>query len=49
MKNIKQFKLTNNEVIVCEVLEWDTQEEIADIRISNTLRIVTVEDYSRGY
>ena len=48
MKNIKQFKLTNNEEIVCEVLEWDTQDEIADILISKTLRIVTVEDYARG-
>ena len=49
MKNIKQFKLTNNEEIVCEVLEWDTQDEIADILISKTLRIVTVEAYARGY
>tara|TARA_B100000963_G_scaffold207487_1_gene180768 strand:- start:1486 stop:1986 length:501 start_codon:yes stop_codon:yes gene_type:complete len=47
--NIKQFKLTNNEEIVCEVVEWDTRDEIGDILVKKALRIIAVEDYQRGY
>ena len=47
--NIKQFKLTNNEEIVCEVVEWDTQDEVGDILVKKALRIIAIEDYQKGW
>lgn len=47
--NIKQFKLTNNEEIVCEVIEWNTGDDIADVIIKKALRVISVEDYQRGW
>ena len=29
--NIKQFKLTNNEEIICEVVEWNTGDDAGDV------------------
>tara|TARA_Y100000385_G_scaffold18218_1_gene18240 strand:- start:461 stop:952 length:492 start_codon:yes stop_codon:yes gene_type:complete len=46
-KNVKQFKLTNNDEIVCEVAAWN-DEETDEIVIKKALKIVSVEDYSRG-
>ena len=45
--NIKQFKLTNNEEIVCEVHQWP-DEDSEEIIINKALKIVSVEDYQRG-
>ena len=47
--NIKQFKLTNNEEIVCEVVEWDTQDDVGDILVKKALRVIAVEDYQKGW
>jgi len=47
--NIKQFKLTNNEEIVCEVVEWDTHDELGDILVKRALKIIGVEDYQKGW
>ena len=47
--NIKQFKLTNNEEIVCEVVEWDTQDDVGDILVKKALRIIAIEDYQKGW
>jgi len=47
MSNVKQFKLTNNDEIVCEVASWN-DEETDEIIIKKALKIVSVEDYTRG-
>jgi len=47
--NIKQFKLTNNEEIICEVIEWNTGEDPGDILIKKALRVISVEDYQKGW
>ena len=47
MSKVKQFKLTNNDEIVCEVQSWhDTETD--EIIIKKVLKIVSVEDYQRG-
>jgi len=46
---IKQFKLTNNEEIICEVVEWNTGDDAGDILVKQALRVITVEDYQRGW
>ena len=46
--NIKHFKLTNNDEIVCEVLDWNTGDDIADVVVSKALKVISVEDYMRG-
>lgn len=45
--SIKQFKLTNDDEIVCEVLEWDSEDNSA-ILVRCPLRIVQGEDLERG-
>ena len=47
MSKVKQFKLTNNDEIVCEVQQWHDSES-DDIIIKKALKIVSIEDYSRG-
>lgn len=47
MSSIKQFKLTNDDEIICEVLQFNDEENDAMI-IRGALRIVNVEDFSRG-
>ncbi len=47
--NIKQFKLTNNEEIICEVMEWDTGEDTGDILVKKALRVIAIEDYQKGW
>ena len=46
-RQIKQFKLTNDDEIICEVLQWDS-EESSDMIIRGTLRIINVEDFTKG-
>lgn len=43
----KQFKLTNSEEIICEIIQWDTEED-SSIVIRGALRLVTMEDYDKG-
>lgn len=47
LPKIKQFKLTNNDEIVCEVLEYDTPENAA-ILIRGALRVTENIDWRRG-
>lgn len=44
---IKQFKLTNNDEIICEVIEWDTHED-ANILMRAAMKIIQGEDPERG-
>ena len=45
--SIKQFKLTNDDEIICEVLEWDTDENSAMI-MRAPLRLIQGEDVDKG-
>lgn len=46
---IKQFKLSSGEEIVCEVLEWpDADEDIADIVVRNIYKIVAIDQTVSG-
>jgi hypothetical protein len=44
---IKQFKLANNDDIICEVLEWSNEHD-ASLVIRSCLKIIQVEDFQRG-
>lgn len=44
--DIKQFKLTNDDEIICEILNWDDEE--GSVLIRSALRIINMEDYGRG-
>tara|TARA_B100000965_G_scaffold405876_2_gene441672 strand:+ start:782 stop:1234 length:453 start_codon:yes stop_codon:yes gene_type:complete len=45
--SIKQFKLTNEEEIICEVVEWDNEEN-HQLIIRGALKILQIEDFMRG-
>ena len=47
--SIKQFKLTNNDEIICEVVEWNTGDEASDIIVKKALKVIAVEDYQKGW
>jgi len=47
--DIKQFKLTNNEEIICEVIEWNTGEDMMEIIVKKALRVIALEDYQKGF
>ena len=47
MPDIKQFKLTNDEEIICEVIQWDDPENAAMV-VRGAMRIIAAEDYNRG-
>jgi len=47
MKEIKQFKLTNGEEIVCEVVEYPG-EESADLVVRNSYRVTMVSSEESG-
>jgi len=47
MPDIKQFKLTNDDEIICEVIQWDDPENAA-IVVRGAMRIIAAEDYNRG-
>ena len=47
MTDIKQFKLTNDDEIICEVIQWDEPENSAML-IRAAMRIVLIEDFKRG-
>ena len=42
--NIKQFKLSNGDELVCEVVEWPEESHV-EILIRNVIQIVTKEAY----
>jgi hypothetical protein len=41
--SVKQFKLTNGDEIICEVLQWDTEDE-AGLIIRAVLKLILGED-----
>jgi hypothetical protein len=41
---LRQFKLTNNEEIICDVIEWD-DEENNQIVVKKALRIIGTDDF----
>jgi hypothetical protein len=47
MSEIKQFKLTNDDEIICEVVQWDSEDN-ANILVRRALKIINVEDFSKG-
>ena len=46
-KAYKQFKLSNDDEIVCEVLEWNNEENDAII-VRNVMKVVFMEDFEKG-
>ncbi len=48
-ENIKHLKLTNNDEIVCELVNYPDSDEGDEIVIKRALKIITVEDYFRGF
>lgn len=48
MNNIRQFKLTTGEELICQVLEWADDDEV-DIVIRYVYEINRVDDDARGY
>jgi len=47
MTDIKQFKLTNDDEIICEVIQWDDEDNSGMI-IRGAMRIILIEDHKRG-
>lgn len=47
MNNIKQFKLSNGEEIICEVVQWPSEEE-SDIVVRNSFKIITAGSRHEG-
>ena len=46
---IKQFKLSSGEEIVCEVIEWpDVDEDIAEIVVRNIYKIIAIDQTVSG-
>tara|TARA_R100001509_G_scaffold155962_1_gene118819 strand:+ start:585 stop:1070 length:486 start_codon:yes stop_codon:yes gene_type:complete len=45
--DIKQFRLSTGEEIICEILEWDTDESSAMI-VRGILKIIETEDWKAG-
>lgn len=46
-KAFKQFKMSNDDDIICEVLEWNNEENDALI-VRSVLKVVNVEDFEKG-
>tara|TARA_Y100001963_G_scaffold155802_1_gene247868 strand:+ start:6770 stop:7288 length:519 start_codon:yes stop_codon:yes gene_type:complete len=44
---LKQFKLANSEEIICEVIEWD-DEENPTLIVRAVMKIINIEDYNKG-
>lgn len=48
MSELRQFKLTNGDEIICEVVEWDS-DEISDVIVRNAMSIVSFEAQGDKY
>lgn len=46
-KVFKQFKMSNDDEIICEVLEWNNEENDAMV-VRSVLKVVNVEDFEKG-
>lgn len=47
ISNVKQFKLTNGEEIICEVIEWADEENV-DLVIRRAVKLNIVDDDTKG-
>ena len=47
MKDIKQFKLTNDDEIICEVIQYDGPDNSAMV-VRGAMKIILIEDHKRG-
>lgn len=47
MTTLSQFKLTNNEEIVCEIVEWPS-DDMPDLVIKNGLKLIQQTDEEKG-
>ena len=47
MTELKQLKLTNNDELMCEIVEWNN-DETDDIIIRRALKVVAIEDIEEG-
>jgi len=47
LTNIKQFKLSNGEEVICEVVEW-SDEEHSDLVIRRALKLNVYDDDTKG-
>ena len=47
MSQIKQFKLTNDDEIICEVIQWDNDDD-TPLLVRGAMKIISVEDFSRN-
>jgi len=47
MTDYRQFKLSNNQEIICKILEWDSEETSAII-VNDVLEISVSDDNERG-
>ena len=47
-ENIRHFKLTTNEEIICEVVQWDTNET-SGILIRKVMKLCDTYNISSGY
>lgn len=45
--SIKHFKLTNDEEIICDVVEYPNEED-ASMIVRSALRIISMEDFQKG-
>lgn len=43
----KQFKMSNDDEVICEVLEWNNEENDALI-VRSAMKLVNVEDFEKG-
>ena len=48
MNDIRQFKLSSGEELICQVLEWG-DEESADIVVRHAYEVHFIDDNQRGY
>lgn len=48
-QRIKQFKLSNNDEVICEIVEWPEEEsDSPDVIVRSCMKVIVMEDYSRG-
>ena len=47
MKDIKQFKLTNDDEIICEVIQYDVPDNSAMV-VRGAMKIILIADHKRG-
>lgn len=46
-QTLKQFKMSNDDEVICEVIEWNNEENDAVI-VRNVMKVVHVEDFEKS-